>query len=79
MLVESDGNATNVDDAGVKALVGMATSATDGRPLFDAYSVPSGQTATLAVVFDVDPGLTDLEIHIEGLHFEVPNPSETSG
>ena len=73
-LIETDGNRTYVDSEGVNALVGMATPATEGRPLLEAESVPIGQTATFAIVFDVDPGLVDLQIDIEGLHFEVPNP-----
>ena len=74
LLIEPNGNEIAVDSPGVNALIGMAAPATEGRPLFLVESVPSGQTATLAVVFDVDPGLVDPEIEIEGFPFEVPNP-----
>ena len=73
-LLEPDGNEIAVDSPGVNALIGMATTATEGRPLFLVESVPNGKTATVAVVFDVDPGLVDLLIDIEGFQFEVPNP-----
>ena len=73
-LIEPDGNEIHVDARGVDALIGMATVATEGRPLFLAESVPGGQTATRAVVFDVDPGSVDLRIDIDGLYFKVPNP-----
>ena len=74
VLIEPDGNEIHVDARGVDALIGMATVATEGRPLFLVEIVPGGQTATVAVVFDIDPGLVDLEIDIEGFVFEVPNP-----
>ena len=73
-LIEPDGNEISVDSPGVNALIGMATTATEGRPLFLVESVPNGKTATVAVVFDVDPDLVDLLIDIEGFRFEVPNP-----
>lgn len=73
-LIEPSGNEIAVDSPGVNALIGMATTATEGRPLFLVESVPSGKSATVAVVFDVDPELIDLEIDIEGFRFEVPNP-----
>ncbi len=69
-----DYNRILVDSEGVRALSGMATPASEGRPLIEVESVPSGQTATFAVVFDIDPGLIDLEIDIEGVKFAVPNP-----
>lgn len=78
-LIEPNGPRILVDSEGVNALVGMATTATEARPLFDAYSVPGGQAATLAVVFDVDPGSVARQIDIEGRHLEAPNPSKTSG
>jgi len=73
-LIEPNGNEIAVDSPGVNALIGMATTVTEGRPLFLVESVPSGKSATVAVVFDVDPALVDLEIDIEGFRFEVPNP-----
>ena len=73
-LLEPDGNEIAVDSPGVNALIGMATTATEGRPLFLVESVPNGKSATVAVVFDVDPGLVDLLIDIEGFQFEIPNP-----
>ena len=73
-LIEPDGNEISVDSPGINALIGMATTATEGRPLFLVESVPNGKTATVAVVFDVDPDLVDLLIDIEGFRFEVPNP-----
>ena len=72
-LLEPDGNEIAVDSPGVNALIGMATTATEGRPLFLVESVPNGKSATVAVVFDVDPGLVDLLIDIEGFQFEIPN------
>ena len=74
VLVEPDENEIAVDSPGVNALIGMATTATAGRPLFLVESVPNGKSATVAVVFDVDPALIDLRIDIEGFLFEVPNP-----
>ena len=74
VLMESDGIEIAVDSASMNALSGMAVPATEGRPLFRVESVPSGQTATVAVVFDVDPGLVDLLIDIEGFRFEIPKP-----
>lgn len=73
-LIQPDGSEIAVDSPGVNALIGMATTATEGRPLFLVESVPNGKSATVAVVFDVDPGLVDLLIDIEGFQFEVPNP-----
>lgn len=73
-LIQPDGTEIAVDSPGVNALIGMATTATEGRPLFLVESVPNGKSATVAVVFDVDPGLVDLLIDIEGFQFEVPNP-----
>ena len=74
VLIEPDGSEIAVDSPGVNALIGMATTATEGRPLFLVESVPNGKSATVAVVFDVDPNLLDLLIDIEGFQFEVPNP-----
>lgn len=74
VLIQPDGSEIAVDSPGVNALIGMATTATAGRPLFLVESVPNGKTATVAVVFDVDPSLVDLLIDIEGFQFEVPNP-----
>ncbi|MCY4115017.1 MAG: hypothetical protein OXG33_13945 [Chloroflexi bacterium] len=74
VMIEPDGNEIPVNSPGINALIGMATTATEGRPLFLVESVPNGKTATVAVVFDVDPGLLDLQIDIEGFIFEVPNP-----
>jgi hypothetical protein len=74
VIIEPNGNEIAVDSPGVNALIGMATTATEGRPLFLVESVPNGKTATVAVVFDVDPALVDLLIDIEGFQFEVPNP-----
>ena len=74
VLIEPDGSKTAVDSPGVNALLGMASTAVEGRPLFLVEAVPGGLTATVAVVFDIDPGLIDLEIDIEGFLFEVPNP-----
>ena len=73
-LIQPDGAEIAVDSPGVNALIGMATTATEGRPLFLVESVPNGKSATVAVVFDVDPSLVDLLIDIEGFQFEVPNP-----
>ena len=73
-LIQPDGTEIAVDSPGVNALIGMATTATEGRPLFLVESVPNGKSATVAVVFDVDPSLVDLLIDIEGFQFEVPNP-----
>lgn len=73
-LIQPDGSEIAVDSPGVNALIGMATTATEGRPLFLVESVPNGKSATVAVVFDVDPSLVDLLIDIEGFQFEVPNP-----
>lgn len=73
-MIQPDGSEIAVDSPGVNALIGMATTATEGRPLFLVESVPNGKSATVAVVFDVDPGLVDLLIDIEGFQFEVPNP-----
>ena len=73
VLIEPDGNEIAVDEAGVNAL-GMAAPATEGRPLFLGETVLGGRTVTYAVVFDIDPGLVDLEIDIEGFRFQVPNP-----
>ena len=74
VLIEPSGNEIAVSSPGVNALIGMATTATEGRPLFLVESVPDGKTAVVAVVFDVAPDLVDLEIDIEGFIFEVPNP-----
>ena len=74
VLIAPDGSEISVDSPGVNALIGMATTATEGRPLFLVESVPNGKSATVAVVFDVDPGLIDLLIDIEGFQFEIPNP-----
>ena len=74
VLIEPSGNEIAVDSPGVNALLGMASQETEGRPLFLVEAVPGGGTATVAVVFDIDPGLVDLEIDIEGFRFEVPNP-----
>jgi hypothetical protein len=74
VLVTPDENEIAVDSPGVNALIGMATTATEGRPLFLVESVPNGKSATVAVVFDVEPDLVDLRIDIEGFLFEVPNP-----
>ena len=73
VLIEPSGNEIAVSSPGVNALIGMATTATEGRPLFLVESVPDGKTAVVAVVFDVAPDLVDLEIDIEGFIFEVPN------
>ena len=43
-LIEPDGNEISVDSPGVNALIGMATTATAGRPLFLVESVPSGKS-----------------------------------
>ena len=74
VLIEPSGNEIAVDSPGVNALLGMASQETEGRPLFLVEAVPGGGTATVAVVFDIDPGLVDLEIDIEGFRFQVPNP-----
>ena len=74
VLIEPSGNEIAVSSPGVNALIGMATTATEGRPLFLVESVPDGKTAVVAVVFDVAPDMVDLEIDIEGFIFEVPNP-----
>ena len=52
----------------------MPSKEGEGRPLLLVEAVPGGLTATLAVVFDIDPALLDLTIDIEGFLFEVPNP-----
>ena len=76
VLIEPDGNEIAVDTAGLNALLAMPYEGR-GRP---PAALGRGQfqaacTATLAVVFDVDPGwqLT-CSIDIEGFLFEVPNP-----
>ncbi len=74
VLIEPGGNEIAVDSPGVNGLLGMASQEAEGRPLFLVEAVPGGETATVAVVFDIDPGLVDLEIDIEGFRFEVPNP-----
>ena len=74
VLIDPDENEIAVDSPGINALIGMATTATEGRPLFLVESVPDGQTSVVAVVFDVPPDLVDLRIDIEGFIFEVPNP-----
>ena len=74
VLIEPSGNEIAVSSPGVNALIGMATTATEGRPLFLVESVPDGKDRVVAVVFDVAPDLVDLEIDIEGFIFEVPNP-----
>ena len=71
IVLMPDGSEIAVDGAGVNALVGMATPATEVRPLLVENVRPGPRT--VAVVFDV-ADLADLEIDIEGLRFEVPNP-----
>ncbi|MCY3782759.1 MAG: hypothetical protein OXG79_03115 [Chloroflexi bacterium] len=73
-LYDPDYNSIPVDSEGVMALSGMATPASEGRPVVEVESVPSGETATFAVVFDLVPSLVDLAIEIEGISFAVPNP-----
>ncbi len=73
-LIDPSGAEISVDSPGVNALIGMATTATEGRPLFLIESVPDGKTVIVAVVFDLAPDLIDLNIQIEGFLFEVPNP-----
>ena len=72
-LLGPDDTKTKVDSAGVNALIGMTTTAESGRPLFMVESVPKGKEISVAVVFDVPEELVDMNIHIEGFLFEVPN------
>ena len=73
-LVGSDDEVIKVDSPGVNALIGMATTTTEGRPLFMVESVPGGKKVTVAVVFDLPSDSVDMNIEIEGFLFEVPNP-----
>ena len=73
VLLTADGDEIAVSNLGTNALTGMVPDIERGRPLYLVESLPAGQEATVSVVFDVPPGLTGLNIEIEGFLFEVPD------
>lgn len=75
VLLTADGGEIAVSNLGTNALTGMVPDIERGRPLYLVESLPAGQEANVSVVFDVPPGLTGLNIEIEGFLFEVPDPA----
>jgi len=75
VLIKPDGSEIAVSSLGTNALTGMVPDVERGRPLYLVESLPAGQEANVSVVFDVPPGLTGLNIEIEGFLFEVPDPA----
>jgi cytoskeletal protein RodZ len=75
VLLTADGDEIAVSNLGTNALTGMVPDIERGRPLYLVESLPAGQEAHVSVAFDVPPGLTGLNIEIEGFLFEVPDPT----
>ena len=75
VLLTADGDEIAVSNLGTNALTGMVPDIERGRPLYLVESLPAGKDAKVSVVFDVPPGLTGLNIEIEGFLFEVPDPT----
>ena len=75
VLLTVDGDEIAVSNLGTNALTGMVPDIERGRPLYLVESLPAGKDAKVSVVFDVPPGLTGLNIEIEGFLFEVPDPT----
>ena len=75
VLIQPDGSEIAVSNLGTNALTGMVPDIERGRPLYLVESLPAGQEAHVSVAFDLPPGLTGLNIEIEGFLFEVPDPA----